>query len=226
MTVITDVPQSGIYFQAGSIVQIIAQIIDVNTGLPVQLQTATGLTISLLYPDNVVSQSFPAQLLTDGSDGMIVYTTVNNGSQVDLSQIGLYKLQGSAAIGGQITLLSYETDFYVLPNTFGGPVMPIVTPTGVVLFDSSNVRWVGTIVGGQLIWAQQLSGPTNFLQFNQLIMKDDTGTYWTYSISTVGVVSAVPGGTFPNAINQFVLADANNKSWIITGTEAGTLLPS
>lgn len=228
MTQITDVPNSGIYFQKGAIVQLIVQIIDANTGMLVPLQTAEGLSISLLYPDGTTQQTFAAQLFTDGSDGMIVYTTVNNGTQINLSQVGLYQMQGQAAIAGVASLLSYETDFYVLANTFGGSSMQTTTPSAVVLFDNLGVRWAGIVPpsGGALVWVAQSSGPNQFLQFNQLVMKDDTGTYWLYSISSTGVVSAVPGGTFPNAIDKFTLIDVNSKSWIVTGTEAGTLLAS
>jgi hypothetical protein len=224
--VITDVPQSGIYFQQGAVVQLVVQIVDANTGLPVLLQAASGLSLAFLYPDLSVSEVFPAQLYTDGSDGKIVYTTVNTGNQIDLSEIGLYKMQGQASVGG-VPMLSYETDFYVLSNTFGGVFMPIATPSAVVMFDNSNIRWVGTVsTAGVLSWVAQSSGPPTFLQFNSLIMKDDTGTYWTMSISTLGVVTGTSGGNFPHAIDKFTLVDANGKSWIITASEIGQLVPS
>lgn len=228
MTVITDVPQSGIYFQNGAIVQLVVQILDINTGLPVQLQTATALTISLLYPDTLTSQVFPATLYTDGSDGMIVYTTVNNGTQIDLSQVGLYHMQGSAVQGGVQLPPSYETDFYVLPNVFGGNGMIQYTPSAIILFDNAGTRWVGIVPpsGGSLVWTAQQTGPSSFLQFNQLVMKDDSGVYWTQSISTLGVVTATAGGTFPDAVNSFLMSDINGKTWIITVTEAGTMVAS
>lgn len=228
MTVITDVPQSGIYFQQGAIVQIIAQILDATTDMPVQLQSATGLTISVLYPDRKLMKTFPATLYTDGSDGRIVYTTVNDGTTIDLSEVGLYNFQGGAVIGGVALPPTYFNDFYVLQNAFGGVVMPIVTPTAVILFDLDNVRWVGTVTpsGGPLQWVAQTEGPDNYLQFNSLVMQDDTGAYRTFTISTLGVVSSVISGAFPNALTSFILADENNKSWIVKASEAGTLVPS
>lgn len=222
MTVITDVPQSGIYFQQGAIVRLIAQMLD--TGLPVPLQTATGLVIAILYPDRVTTQSFAAELYTDGSDGMIAFTTRNDGRTIDLSQVGLYELQGMAVIGGVQLPPSYESDFYVLENVFGGSNMPIFTPSAVVLYDTNSVRWVGTVTpSGDIEWVAQPSGPSSFLQFNQLVMKDDNGVYWTMSISTLGVVTGTPGGTFANAIDFFTMADINNKSWIVKVDESGDL---
>lgn len=225
---ITDVPNSGIYFQQGAIVQLIVQIIDINTGLPVQLQTATGLSISILYPDRTTAQTFTAALYSDGSDGMIVYTTKNDGVTIDLSQIGLYQMQGSGVISGIQLPPSYATDFYVLPNAIGtvSPA-PAYTPSAVILVDSASTRWGGTVnPSGTLTWAATPSGPSSFLYVSTLVMKDASGIYWTVSISTIGVVSTVPGGSFANALDYFLLTDTNGKSWVITMSEAGVLTPS
>ena len=221
MTQITDVPQSGIYFQAGAIVQIVAQIIDVNTGLPVQLGTATGLAISILYPSRSASQTFAAQLLTDGSDGMIVYTTVNNGTTIDLSQVGLYQMQGVASIGGSQSILSYETDFYVLPNVFGNPTPPpSFEASAMIFFDTAGIRWALTINGsGVQTIALQPSGPTSFLYFGALVMQDPAGIYWTASLSTTGDLTWTEGGTYADALTSFVLMDTSGRSWVLTITE-------
>ena len=218
MTVITDVPQSGVYFQQGAIVELIFQILDINTGLPVQLQTATGLSISVGYPDLVTAQTFPATLYTDGSDGRIVYTTVNNGGQVDLFQTGLYHMQGNAFIGGVAIPPSYETDFYVLPNISGSTPSAPMTPTGVVLYDVSGVRWIGTAPpsGGRLVWAASPVMPANAYAFTDFVIKDTDGTYWLASISTAGVLTWTPGGTFPNALDYLIMQDVNGKSWLVT----------
>lgn len=228
MTVITDVPQSGIYFQQGAIVELIAQLIDAVTGQPVQLQTATGLTISILYPDGTTAQTFSASLYTDGSDGMIKYITKNDGVTIDLNQKGLYFMQGSGVIGGVSLPPSYETDFYVLPNVSGTTPPPLAyTPSAVIMFDSSNVRWAGTVSpSGTVSWAAAPSGPTAFIYLNQLVMKDQSGLYHLGSISTLGVFSAPAGGTFPSALENFILTDINGKSWVMTMSEAGALVAS
>jgi hypothetical protein len=224
---ITDVPQSGVYYQQGAAVQLVVQMIDITTGLPVPLGAASGLSISILYPDRVTTQTFVATLYTDGSDGMVTYTTKNLPGQVDLSQVGLYAMQADAVIGGVSIPPSYETDFYVLPNVFGGPMTTIATPSAIVLYDSASVRWVGTVSpAGTINWIPQVSGPPNALQLNQLVMKDDMGVYWTFTISTLGVLTGARAGTFPKALEYFFLSDINGKSWIVTASEAGTLVPA
>lgn len=228
MTVIVDIPQSGVYVQRGAVFQIIAQLLDLSTGLPVQLQTATGLSITVLYPDGITTQTFVAALFTDGSDGMIYYTTKNDGVTIDLAQIGLYRFQGNGVIGGISLPPSYQSDFYALPNVIGGTNVNITTPQGVVLFDSNNVRWVGTVSpsGGPLSWAAMISGPATFLQFSNLIMRDDLGIYWTVKISTLGVITATQSGNFSGSIDFFTLADVNFKTWIIKISRLGVLTPS
>lgn len=224
MTQITDVPVSGVYYQQGAIVQIIVQLVDIVTGEPVQLQTATGLTISIKYPDLTTWQTFNAQLYTDGSDGRIYYITKNDGTTIDLSQAGLYQVQGQAVIGGVSIPQSLTTDFYVLENVFGGSTMPLTTPSAMILYDSSNVRWAGTVdPSGVISWAALPSGPAGYLQFNSIVMKDGNGVYWTQTIDTDGVVTPAMAGTFPEALAFFFLTDVNGKTWKITANEAGVL---
>jgi hypothetical protein len=223
---ITDVPQSGIYYQQGAIVQLVVQLIDIVTGLPIQLQAAAGLSIAILYPDLVTSQTFQAKLYTDGSDGMISYITQNTGAIINLSQVGLYQMQGMAVIGGVLTPPSYETDFYVLKNTFGGSMSTITTPSAIILFDSNGIRWAGTVSPlGVISWNPLVMGPQGFLQFNNLVMPDITGVYWEFMINDSGVVTSIPGGTFPQVQNYFFLQDINGKSWLITNNY-GALLAS
>lgn len=224
---ITDVPQSGIYYQQGAIVQLVVQLIDITTGDPVNLQTATGLVISVLYPDRSISQSFVASLYTDGSDGRITYTTKNDGVTVDLSQVGLYQIQGSAVVGDVALPPSYESDFYVLRNTFGGITVPITTASGLVMLDIGSVRYVGTVdPSGDLTFAQQNSGPPSFVYFNTLVMKDSDGVYWTVAMGTDGVYVATPGGSFANALNYILMNDINGKTWVITISTQGVLTPA
>lgn len=228
MTDITDVPDSEVYLQEGAIVMLVAQILDINTGLPVQLQVATGLSLTVLYPDRLTSQTFAAQLYTDGSDGRIVYITRNDGSTIDLSQVGLYQFQGNAVIGGVALPPSFKSDFYVLPNMSGNPTPPaIFSSSSLILFDSNGIRWGVTVnPSGALVRALTPSGPTNFLMFNGLVMKDAGGLYWTVSISITGVIQTTPGGSFTHALTSFILTDTNNRSWVITISEAGVLTPA
>lgn len=224
---IVDVPESTYYFQQGAIVQLVAQFIDVNTGLPIPMQVATGMSISLLYPDEVTSQTFACSLYTDGSDGCIVYTTRNDGNTIDLSQVGLYKLQANAVIGGIQLPPSYQTDFYVNPNVNSNTAPPaIFTSSAIIIFDGNGVRWAGTIQSGSLVWTAQPTGPANFLWFNQLVMKDSDGIYWNVPISTAGVPQPAVGGTFPKAIESFIITDANGLAWIVTISTSGVLTPA
>lgn len=228
MTLITDIPQSGVYFQQGAIVQLVVQIVDVNTGLPVQLQTATGLSISILYPDRVTVKTVAATLFTDGSDGMIVYTTVNNGTTIDLSQIGLYEMQGIAAIGGSVTVLSYQTDCYVLPNPFSNSSpAPAMSASAMIFYDPNGVRWALTVSpSGLQAPALQPSGPSSYIFFNTVVLQDSDGVYWTASMSITGVLTWTSGGSFVNALESFVLIDSNNRSWLCTISTSGVLVAS
>ena len=225
---LTDVPQSGIYYQQGAIVQIVVQLIDNQTGLPIQLQTATGLSISILYPDLVTTQSFSASLLTDGSDGYIVYTTRNTGTIIDLSQVGLYQIQGSAAVGGVQLPPSYATDFYVLGNASGNPTPPpTYNSTTLIMYDPLGIRWGITVnASGVIQTAATPTGPTNFIMFNSLVLIDTNGVYWTISIATAGTIIGTSGGSFAHALPSIILMDSNGRSWVITVSTAGALVAS
>jgi len=222
---ITDVPQSGIYYQQGAIAQIVVQLIDNQTGLPIQIQTATGMSITLLYPDRVTTQSFSASLYTDGSDGMIAYTTRNNGTIIDLSQVGLYQMQGNAAIGGIQLPPSYATDLYVLGNASGNPAPPpIFNSTTLIMFDPSGIRWGITVdPSGVIQRTLTPTGPANYIMFNTLVLTDSNGVYWTITISTAGVIIATAGGSFAHALPSIILMDTNGRSWVITVSTSGVV---
>lgn len=219
---ITDVPQSGIYLQRASVVQLIVQLIDNNTGEPVQLQGASSLTIALLYPDRSTYQTFSASLYTDGSDGRIVYATVNDGSsQVDLSQVGLYGLQGQAVIGSIPTPWSEGPDFYVLPNAVdqGTPPPPIYTASALIMYDADSVRWAITVSpSGIIVATAQSSGPTSALTLRTMTLQDSDGIYWTYTISTDGDLVPNEGGSYQGALDRLTLMDSAGITWVLTPT--------
>lgn len=224
---ITDVPGTAVYIQKGAIFQLVAQILDFTTGLPIQLQTATGLSISVLYPDGVATQTFAASLYTDGSDGKIVYTTKNDGALVvDLSQVGLYHFQGNAAVGSVQLPPSYQSDFYVLENVVGsGPPAPLFTSAALILFDTAGIRWGTTVsVAGALVTVLTPTGPAAFLQFNQLVMKDPNGLYWTVTVSVAGVLETALGGDFTKAVGSFILTDSTGNAWVVTVDVNGVLV--
>ena len=226
MTVLTDIPVSGIYTQQGAILQIVAQLVDINTGLPIPLQAASNLQIAMLYPDGVTSRDLPATLYTDGSDGMIVYTTQNDGaSNIDLTQSGLYHFQGLATIGGSALPPSFQSDFYVLPNMMGTGAPPLAyTSSALIFFDSLNVRWAMTVdTSGVLHETARLTGPINSLVLNQVVLKDSNGIYWTITMQTNGTYLATPGGYYSQAISNLVLLDSNSRAWVITVSTAGVL---
>ncbi len=85
-------------------------ILDENTGNPVNLSTATGLTIKFQYPDGT-SVDKTGTLYSGGADGKLYYTSIAN----DLSQAGQYFIQGEATIGGA-TKNSEQGRFYVNAN--------------------------------------------------------------------------------------------------------------
>lgn len=228
MTQITDIPNSGIYLQRGSILQLVIQLIDLNTGLPLQLQVATGLTISMLYPDLDTSIDFVASLYTDGTDGRIVYTTQNTEDQIDLSQVGLYHIQGSVTIGGVPQPPSQETDFYVLANANETGTPPnAYTASAFILFSPNGTRWATVCTGAPaLVSAAQATGPINALTLGTLVMRDDTGVYWTVTITNLGVLESTPGGNFQDSIDRFTLVDTSGVTHIITISEDGELIPA
>ena len=222
---LTDIPQSGVYIQQGAVFQLVAQILDYSTGLPVQLQTAAGLSITVSYPDAVTSQTFTASLYTDGSDGMIVYTTKNNGTTVDLLEQGLYHFQGNAVINGVQMPPSYADDFYVLPNLTGNPSPPqVFGSSALILFDPNGIRWALTVSpSGLNPPAATPSGPASFLMFNNLTMVDSDGIFWSVKISITGVIQTVIVGQTTGALEEFILTDTNGRSWVITISTSGVI---
>lgn len=223
-----DQPVSGIYLQLGAITQLVVQLLDANSGLPIQLQVATNLTVSLLYPDRITSRDLPAALYTDGSDGMIVYTTQNDGaSNIDLTQSGLYKIQGLASISGTPLPPSSESDFYVLDNVddIGSPPLAY-TSSALIFFDANNVRWAMTVSTGGAISnpsTARLTGPINSLTLNQIVLKDSDGVYWTITMGINGSYIATSGGSFNQSISNLVLLDSNDHAWVITISISGVL---
>ena len=113
------IPQALQQFQYGSVVRLIVQFIDPvataaanGTPVPLDIAGATDLLVCLLYPDTSTSQNFAGAFVTDGTDGQIYYDTVYN---ADLSQLGLFQIQGKATLGGKpiLTAVGY---FDVLMN--------------------------------------------------------------------------------------------------------------
>lgn len=221
MTAITDVPQSGIYLQRGAIAQLIVTVIDINTGVPVPLQAATSLFIDILYPDRTSWRSFQAQLYTDGSDGNIVYTTINNGAGYsDLNQIGLYKMQGRAAIGDIPLPYSFPTDFYVQGNVADLATVPVPYP---VLIANDGSYWQITVTQtGQLniIPANQ----TN-LAVSLIYMVDSSGQYWSLSATRTApadahLVTQLISGPVP-ANQQLFIVNSIKQQAVITVNISG-----
>lgn len=226
MTVLTDVPESGIYMQRGAIVQLIVQMLDYTTKQPIQLQTATGLSISVAYPDGVTFQTFEAHLYTDGSDGQIYYTTQNDGSTVDLFETGLYHFQGNAVVGGVYVPPSYQDDFYVLPNAMGVPSVVTYPPSVLVLSDPAGIRWGMTVNTSGTISAPVLLSnlPTNSLWFESLYMKDSNGVTWSVMVSTMGVLTTtVVTSQIDSALNSLILNDSGGRAWVVTISTDGVL---
>lgn len=113
------IPQPMQQFQYGAAVRLIVQFIDpvltaANNNDPVALNIAgaTDLLVCLLLPDTLTSQNFTGAFLTDGSDGKIYYDTVYN---TDLSQLGLFQIQGKATLGGS-PILTAKGYFEVVTN--------------------------------------------------------------------------------------------------------------
>lgn len=231
---IGDVPYSGVYLQVGSIVQLVVQLIDLSTitpdnptGDPIQLQTAENLIISILYPDLSSKLTVPAKLYTDGADGRIVYTTVNNGTTaVDLSEVGLYKIQGRATIGGIVLPPSLETDFYCLPNVEGSDMPPTAyTVSAVAFISGSGDRWVMTVdTTGDLLLNPVAFGPNNALTVHTFVLKDDNGIYWTYTVDDNGILTPAQGGNYQQSIDILAMVDTAGMTWVVTPSSVdGTL---
>jgi hypothetical protein len=113
------IPEISQTFQYGAVVTLTVQFIDpiataANNGVPVPINIsgATNLLIGLLFPDQSTSQNFSAAFVTDGTDGKVFYNTVYN---TDLSQLGLFEIQGKVTLGGS-PLLSAKGYFNVVSN--------------------------------------------------------------------------------------------------------------
>ncbi len=113
------IPQAMKQFQYGAAVRLIVQFIDPiataangNVPVPLDIAGASDLLVCLLYPDTTTSENFDGTFLTDGSDGEIYYDTVYN---TDLSQLGLFQIQGKATLGGSVVLTAVGY-FEVLAN--------------------------------------------------------------------------------------------------------------
>jgi hypothetical protein len=209
---ITDVPQSGLYFQRGSVVQLVIQLIDDNTGLPIQLQSATNLFIDILYPDNAGTRSFVASLYTDGSDGRIAYITKNDQlGYSDLNQVGLYKMQGRASIGSAPLPPSSETDFYILPNVADQAVAPVNYP---VLQSPGGFLWqVYVLKTGNLDTISVTAGNPVLTQF---YMRDSTGQNWSVTVQDGGQLVTTMINTPVPSSAQIYLVDSVQKQWVVT----------
>ena len=88
-------PIPAITAQVGDEVQLLVQFVDVSGNI-INLTGGSGFKIKLEYPDGT-TQDFTAALYTDGTDGIIAYTTGSS----DLNQIGYYFIQGKATVGGE-----------------------------------------------------------------------------------------------------------------------------
>lgn len=76
-------------------VQLVVQVVD-QSGAVIDVSSATALKIKLGYPDRITTADKTASLFTDGTDGKIVYATIAG----DLSQDGLYYIQGEVTLSG------------------------------------------------------------------------------------------------------------------------------
>jgi hypothetical protein len=221
MNVITNVPESGIYIQRGAIAKLIAQLIDLETGLPILLQAATALFMDVVYPDRAGTRTFPAQLYTDGSDGKIVYTTQNNGlGYSDLNQTGLYNLQGRASIGNVPLPPSYVTDFYVLGNAADLATTPVTFP---VLRANDGKFWQIYILRTGQLDILQIDATTDAV--DTIYMVDSAGQNWTLVAMRTGpadanLVTTPVTGPFP-ADQQFYVVDSIKKQWVVNVLAAG-----
>lgn len=186
--IITDIPDSGVYMQKGGIVRIAVRILDAITGDPRQIQTATNMKIILLYPSKQIFKIFVASLLTDGSDGIIVYTTQNDGGgNIDLSQVGLFKIQGQVTIGGVALPPSSENDFYILPNPQDQANIPSSIP---ILIDSKGGFWQLTILPTGNLDTVPTGSSINAVP--SLTLEDAAGNRWTLSVLPTGNLDTEP----------------------------------
>ena len=103
--------------QVGDIgVAIVVQVVSVDE-TPIDLRAATVKIIRIGYPDGT-SEDFAAEFLTDGSDGKLVYTTVDG----DIAEAGEHQVQGIVTLNGTIRS-STVSAFQALEN-IPAPVIP------------------------------------------------------------------------------------------------------
>ena len=91
-------------------VKIITTITNSDGVTPIDLSSATNLTIYIYRPDSLLITGI-ASLVNDGTDGKIQYIT----QITDLSVHGVYRIQASYQIGGNIKH-SDRSVFCVEPN--------------------------------------------------------------------------------------------------------------
>lgn len=228
---ISDIPQSGIYLQKGAITRLVVRMTDPNTGLPLQLQVADNLRISLLYPDYANVESFDAELYTDGSDGKIAYTTQNDGTDIDLSQVGLYSIQANASIAGIPLPPSSRSDFYVLPNVSDSQI--VNRYTAFILRDEDNVRWAVELEftgqpDGQprFVSAIAPSGPTGAYEVSPLVFRDRAGIFWQLTINTEGRLFSNAVDSAESFTRVLYMTDEDQTIWPVTVDTSGHLSTS
>lgn len=218
--VIQNVPQSGVYYSQGAIVQLVVQLLDLNTLTPIQLQTASGFTITLQYPDFSV-QEFAANLWTDGSDGMIVYTTQPG----DLDQSGLYQMQGTAVVNGVQLPMSNtdgpDCDFYCLPN-----IKPVSVFDGFLASTNMGVIFGVTVLApnGNLNTTAMPPDLSGYYQNFPLILQDINGFSWEVIALAPGNLETIPYLGIPGTPQTYLyLTDNAGKNWKLTVLPTGAL---
>ena len=159
--------------QADAGVTFVAQVVD-QSGNPINLSTATGLTFLLQYPDELTSVSVTGAFLTDGSDGRVTF----NAQAGSLFQDGFYAIQFQFAMPGSISLTTVQGNFWAYANISPtGTVQPSFTSSAVILFDSLNIRWaLGVNTSGQPVANAQFTGPANAISLSAFVMQDSNGT--------------------------------------------------
>ena len=205
-------------------VKFIVQVVD-QSGNPVNLSTATGLTCLLLYPDEQTEVSVAAAFNTDGTDGRLTFTA-QAGS---IYQDGFYGIQAQFSMSGGVTLTTVMGNFWAYPTLSPGgtPPQPSFNSSAVILFDSSNVRWALMVTPAQTFQATAMfTGPTNAITLSAFVLQDSNGIYWTITMQTNGQYLATQGGTYQQAIESLILTDTNGHSWVVTISTAGVLVAS
>ncbi len=87
---------------------VVVQVVD-NNGNPVNLRSASGLSILLVKPSGT-RVVVPATFFTNGLDGQMTFTTsLTVPANVGLDQVGVWSVQGRVVISGalQFTTVGY-----------------------------------------------------------------------------------------------------------------------